>query len=511
MNILLVQPRFPLTYWGFQLAMPLVGARASLPPLGLITLAALLPREASLRLVDENVAPLADEDLRWADAVLVGGMLVQQSSMLEVLARARGLGRRTIVGGPAATATPAAFAAADHVFVGEAEGREAELLQAIGGQAPHLLAPAGERPDLSGSPVPRFDLLAPGAYASMSVQVSRGCPYRCEFCDVVEMFGHTPRVKPVERVLAELEALYAGGHRGSVFVVDDNFIGNRKLVRRLLERLDTWQVARGHPFELYTEASLNLARDPSLMQAMVEAGFTTVFVGIETPSKAALTAANKHHNAGLDLAESVRALTRAGLEVMAGFIVGFDADGPQAFEAQAEFIAGLPVPLAMVGLLQALPGTPLWRRLEREGRLRSAGSGDQFGPPNFTPRMGDEALLAGYARLLRAIYAPRAYAARVAALLELAPRQAPSGRVLRRQDAAIVARTVARVGLGPRARLLWTPLLRALGRGTQATGRAIMHAIMGEHMVRYTQEHVLPRLEAALAGLRAGPLTTATG
>lgn len=512
MNVLLVHAEFPRTYWGFHYAMPLVGARASLPPLGLITLAAVLPSAWRLRLVDLNVASLEDEDLRWADAVLVGGMLIQRPSMLDVVARARRLGKRAVVGGPGPTTSSEAFEDADHVFVGEVEGREASLVRAVAtGGGPRVLVREGERPDLVASPTPRFDLLARGAYASMSVQTSRGCPYRCEFCDVVVAFGNVPRVKPPERVLAELDALRASGHRGSVFVVDDNFVGNRAAARALLPRLAAWQAENGRPFELYTEASINLARDEALTRACVEAGFTSVFVGIETPSAGALRAANKLHNVGFDLREAVLALTRAGLEVMGGFIVGFDGDGPSAFDRQVEFVTSLPVPLAMVGLLQALPGTPLWARLEREGRLRGPSGGDPCGPPNFEPRMGDEALLAGYARLLRALYSPEAYAARVEALLAAAPPTPTAGRVLEpRRDLATVARTLGRLGLGPRRALLWRPLRRAVGRGTQALARALTHAVMGEHMVRYTQEDVLPRVEAALAEVRRrAPATTA--
>lgn len=503
MNVLLVHAEFPVTYWGFQHAMPFVGAKASLPPLGLITLAALLPASWTLRLVDLNVVRLTDDDLRWADAVLVGGMLIQRPSMLAVVDRARRLGKRTVVGGPGPTTSPDAYEAADHVFAGEAEGREESLVRAVLGGGPRRLERDGERPDLATSPVPRFDLLTRGAYASMSVQTSRGCPYRCDFCDVVAVFGSAPRVKPPGQVLAELEALRAWGHRGSVFVVDDNFVGNRPAARALLPRVAAWQATRGRPFELYTEASLNLAQDEGLTRACVEAGFTAVFVGIETPSRDALRAANKLHNAGLDLRASVLALTRAGLEVMGGFIVGFDGDGPEAFDRQVEFIDSLPVPLAMVGLLQALPGTPLWRRLEGEGRLRAAASGDQFGAPNFETRMGDEALLAGYARLLRRLYSAEAYAARAEALITTAPPSSSAGRVVGRRDLATVLRALARIGPGPRRGLLWRPLGRAVRRGAHAIARAFTHAVMGEHMVRYTQEVVLPRVEAALAEVRA--------
>lgn len=515
MRILLVYAEFPRTYWGFQYSLHIAGKRASLPPLGLITVASHLPPEWELKLVDMNVEPLADEALCWADAVLVGGMLIQAPSMRTVVRRARALGRRTVVGGPAASTSPDEFADADVVFGGEVEGREAELAALIVG-APGGMRPAAAggqtlvplrkdaRPAVTSSRVPRFDLLQLSAYSGMCVQYSRGCPFRCEFCDIIEIFGRVPRTKTPAQVLAELEALRRLGWAGSVFVVDDNFIGNIKQVRLLLPELRRWQEANGRPFELYTEASLNIARDRALVDAMVAAGFTSVFLGIETPSAEALAETQKTQNLRVDLVAAVEELTRAGLEVMGGFIVGFDSDQPSAFEAQRQFLADAPIPLAMVGLLTALPDTQLWRRLADEGRLRHESRGDQMTRPNFVPVMEEEALLAGYADLLRELYSVDGYLRRCRAALAMLPEP----RVLypRRGWMASLVRAIAVLGVAsPRRRMFWSLLAGALRRSLRRAPWAIAKAIQGEHLIRYTEMDVLPRIDRALAEVRQSP------
>lgn len=508
MNALLVQASAPKTYWGYQYSLSIAGVRASLPPLGLISLAALLPDRWRLRLVDLNTAPLRDEDLRWADVVLVSGMLVHAASTREVLARARALGRRTVVGGPGATSAPDAFPVASHLFLGEAEGRLAALIEALeapGAAAPRVLSPPGsERPAMAGVPVPRFDLLDLAAYGSMSVQYSRGCPFHCEFCDVIELFGRVPRVKSPDQVLRELDALAALGYRGPLFFVDDNFIGNRREAARLLPLLAAWQASHGRPFDLYTEASLDLASRPDLIAAMRAAGFSSVFLGIETASGASLEEAGKRQNLKVDATAAVDVLTRAGLEVLAGFIVGFDSDGPDVFDAQLRFISSLPVPMAMTGLLTALPGTGLWRRLEREGRLRGPADGNQFGRPNFEPALDEETLVRGYRGLLRALYSPAAYYRRCALLVERLGRPvAPAAR--RPGGLRTLLRAAVLVGLvSPRRWHFWRLLARAARVSSSAFARAVALAILGEHLIRYTKEDVLPLLDGALEELAAG-------
>ncbi len=500
-----MQADSPPTYWSYEYTLPFTDYAAALPPLGLATLAALLPERWELRIRDLHLGPLQEADLAWADAVLVSGMLAQVESIRDVLRRARRMGKRTVVGGPAPTTSPEAFPEADHVFVGEAEGRLEALvaaLEAPGGQAPRVLSPPEQRrPDLRTSPVPRFDLLELRSYASLSVQASRGCPFQCEFCDIIEVFGRVPRLKTPDQLLAELEELWRLGARGSLFFVDDNFIGNRREVAKLLPRLAAWQDAHGRPFDLYTEASLDLADEPALVEAMVAAGFSAVFVGIETPSAASLESAGKKQNLRVDPSEAVRRLTSGGLEVFAGFILGFDADGPDIFDQQIDLVSGLPMPRAMVGLLLAVPGTALWRRLEREGRLRDGANGDQFGRPNFVPVLPERTLLAGYRRVLATLYSSDGYYARCHRCLEEV--RFPAGG-LRRGWLKPLGRAVWRIGaLGPRRAHFWKLVAHGLRRGVPGLTQAVLLAILGEHLVRYTQEVVLPRLDRALAAITA--------
>lgn len=507
MRLLLVYPKFPTTYWGFQHSLSLIDKRATLPPLGLITVAALLPKDWELRLVDMNVGPLHAHDLRWADAVLTGGMLVQESSIHEILARARELGRRSLLGGPVCSSSPERFDDADCLFVGEAEGRVEELVAAIEGRpgtARIIPAPAA-RPSMHDSPVPRFDLLDLPSYRSMCIQTSRGCPFTCEFCDITQTFGRLPRVKQPAQVVTELEALHTMGHRGEVFVVDDNFIGNKKAMRPILTEAARWQKLAGYPFTFYTQASLNLADDEKLIESMHSAGFTSVFIGIETSDPAALKETGKRQNIGIDVRSALEKLTTAGFEVMAGFIVGFDGDTAETFEAQATLLRDAPLPLAMMGLLIALPGTALWRRLEREGRLRDHSDGDAFTRPNFVPRMPERELIAGYAKLLADLYEPEAYFRRSAAVVDRIGAPAHDGPPLR-ENVRIALRAVYRLGiLGPRRAHFWRLVGRALPRGAHAVTTAIACAVRGEHMIRYTNEVVLPRLAEAIAQMPLEP------
>jgi radical SAM superfamily enzyme YgiQ (UPF0313 family) len=509
-NVLLIYPRFPITYWGFQDALKLVNKRASLPPLGLVTLAACLPDSWELRLRDLNIEPLSDRDLQWAEVVFVGGMLVQLDSMQEVISRAHELGRPVVVGGPTATSSPEVFPTADVVFQGEVEDDTEALVQTVealsGLEAPGrgaqvVLPPGEQRPSMSRVPLPRFDLLDLQQYNSMSIQYSRGCPFHCEFCDIVEIFGHVPRVKSSQQVLAELQELHRLGFVGSIFVVDDNFIGNKREVRKLLPQITRWQEARGRPFDFYTEASVNLAADPELMESMVQAGFRSVFVGIETPSEQALKHASKGQNLRVDLEQAIDRMTRAGLEVMGGFIVGFDQDGPAIFEAQRRFIEASPIPLAMINVLCALPGTQLWRRLEREGRLRGRPNGDPFGRANFAPSMDEVVLLRGYRDLMQQIYSADSYYRRCEQFVERA-REIPISGWQGAGDIKAFLQALLQVGIrSPRRRHFWRLLRKARRAPAHVFKWAVVHALQGEHMIRYTEEHVVPRMDRAIGEL----------
>jgi radical SAM superfamily enzyme YgiQ (UPF0313 family) len=499
MKALLVWPRFPRTYWGQEYTLEIIGKRAVLPPLGLLTVAALLPPSWELRLVDLNVDELDDGDLAWADAVLVSGMRIQRASFHDVVRRARAAGKRVVGGGPYVSTSPDDAPEMDHVVVGEAEDVLPGLARALeaGAEAPRRLQASG-RPDVSLTPVPRFDLLRLDRYDCASVQFSRGCPFNCEFCDIIEIFGRVPRTKSPEQLVAELNALRGLGFRGPVFLVDDNFIGNKVAAKKMLARLAMWSEAYGFPFDFFTEASVNLADDDALVRGLVAAGFSSVFLGIETPSREALLETQKRQNTHVDLGAAVEKLVRAGLEVMAGFIVGFDADDETIFERQYEFISRSPISMAMVGILTALPSTQLWRRLAAEGRLLDGGEGDAAYHPNFVTRLPADQLVAGYGRLLAALYEPRAYFRRALRTLEL-QRDVPASRYRRplRFSLAAVARSFWRQGVRSAYRRdYWAFLGRALRTAPRRFPHAMALAIHAEHFIRYTFEDVLPRLAA---------------
>jgi radical SAM superfamily enzyme YgiQ (UPF0313 family) len=506
MKVLCVSPLFPETYWGQEHALRLIGKRALLPPLGLLTVAALLPPDWEVRLCDMNVAPLEDSDLAWADVVFLSGMLVQRPSMLEVAARARAVGKTIVAGGPHATATPDAVAPyVDCIVVGEAEDVIAPLCSALEAD-PTALPPrfvARDRPQLKTLPPPRYDLLDVAAYHAIGVQWGRGCPFNCEFCDIVELFGRRPRTKVPEQLCRELDALLATGFRGSLFVVDDNFVGNRKQTLALLGPLGAWMRKHDFPFQIFTEASVDLAGCDDLIAGMVAAGFDCVFLGIETPSPAALREAHKLQNLVMDLDQAVEKLIRSGLDVMAGFIMGFDADDAAALDRQRAWVLRSPIPQAMVGVLTALPGTQLARRLEREGRLTERSSGETFGRPNFRTKLPEAVLLESYSGALAQIYEPEQYFARCLRALELRPGTDARFSLPWTYALRCVAGSVWRQGVTGNYRgAYWRFLGRALLRAPRRIARAIALAIAGEHMIRYTQESVLPRLADAVAEVR---------
>ncbi|MBD3869290.1 MAG: B12-binding domain-containing radical SAM protein [Acidobacteria bacterium] len=409
MRALLVYPAHqPRSYWSFSGAMRYIGRRAALPPLSLVTIASMLPQHWELRLIDMNIAPLKDSDLLWADVVLTSTMIVQAESLEDVIARCNRLGVPVAAGGPYPSISPERLTGVDHLFIGEAEGAMAAFARDLERGEGRRLYRAEGFPALQDSPIPRFDLLDVQAYASMAVQHSRGCPFSCEFCDIWKLYGRQHRVKAADRMAAELDALYATGWRGSVFFVDDNFIGNRRLAKDALKALRRWQEDHRFPFQFYTEASVNLGSDDDLLRLMRSAGFDFVFLGIETPAVDSLIGANKPVNANLDLLESVRRIQTHGIEVSSGFIVGFDEDTPDIFDRQIEFIQEAGIPMAMVGILIALEGTELHDRLNRDGRLlgRSYGSNTHDFRANFVTRMPADQLAAGYKRVMGTLYNP---------------------------------------------------------------------------------------------------------
>ena len=410
MKVLLVNPEFPDTYWSFRHALPFEGKRCAFPPLGLLTVSALLPASWERRLVDLNIEKLRTSDIEWADMVMATAMLVQEDSLRDVVRRAKARGKRVVIGGPYITTTIHDLPEADHIFLGEAETTLPQFIEDLARGEAKRSYQAPERPPLSATPLAHFELANMKRYSAMSVQYSRGCPFSCEFCDIIEIYGRVPRTKSNQQMLAEFQALYDLGWRGTLFVVDDNFIGNKKNVRLLLPEIAKWQKERDYPFSLLTEASLNLADDEALLASMRDAGFHRVFIGIETPVAESLQEAQKPQNRG-DLLGSVKKIQSYGMEVMAGFIVGFDNDPLDIFERQIDFIRKSAIPLAMVGLLNALPDTQLWRRLEREGRLlgNDATGNNTVCSLNFKTIMDPALLIQGYQRIMQTIYSPREY------------------------------------------------------------------------------------------------------
>jgi radical SAM superfamily enzyme YgiQ (UPF0313 family) len=484
-NALLVYPAFADTFWGFRHALKFVGRRAALPPLGLVTIAAMLPRTWNLRLADTNVRPLSARDLAWADLVLVSAMNAQRRSARALVERARAAGKTIVAGGPLFDAEQPAFPEVDHFVLGEAESSLPPFLDDFTHGCARRVYAAGALPDLHATPVPRWDLLNLSHYHSMSVQFSRGCPFDCEFCDITSRFGHLPRTKAAEQIVAELDGLYRRGWRGSVFFVDDNLIGNRRELKlRLLPALVAWRRGK-HGMPFYTEASINLARDPELMASMVEAGFGTVFVGIETPEDASLAECNKRQNRGRDLIADVRTIQHAGLQVMGGFIVGFDNDSPSVFRRMSEFIQSSGIVTAMVGMLSAPSSTRLYERMKREGRLLGEMSGDNTdGTTNIRPRMGADALREGYRSILRSIYEPGPYYRRVRTFLrEYRPRKL--NPVVEWRQVWALFYSGVRLGVFGRERFhYWGLLGWTLFRRPKMLAAAVTFAIYGHHFRR---------------------------
>ncbi|BAY14153.1 B12-binding domain-containing radical SAM protein [Calothrix sp. NIES-2098] len=419
MRILLLYPLFPKSFWSFDKALELIGRKVSLPPLSLITVAAILPQTWEFRLVDRNVGYETEADWDWADLAIISGMIVQKDDMLYLIAAAKRQGKRVVVGGPYVTSVPEAAqsAGADFLVLDEGEITLPMLVEALQrGETNGIFRANGEKPDVTTTPIPRFDLLNLNAYSDMSVQFSRGCPYQCEFCDIIVLYGRKPRTKTPAQLLAELQRLYDLGWRRSVFVVDDNFIGNKRNAKLMLRELVPWMAEHDYPFSLSTEASVDLAQDQELLALMIAANFSAVFLGIETPDTDSLSLTQKFQNTRNSLVESVQIINRAGLRVMAGFIIGFDDEKSGAGDRIIDFVEATAIPQALFGMLQALPGTALWHRLEKEGRLQTehkAVSGKQTTLMNFVPTRPLEEIAQEYIKCFWQLYEPDRYLARV--------------------------------------------------------------------------------------------------
>jgi radical SAM superfamily enzyme YgiQ (UPF0313 family) len=487
-NILLLYPAFPPTFWSYSYALKFIGRKAVSPPLGLLTVAALLPPEFSVRLIDLNVSRLRDRDLAWADYAFVSAMAVQEPTARRLIARCQSAGLPVVAGGPLFTSQPAQFPEVEHLVLNEAELTLPPFLKDLQAGHPQRVYSTTEFADVTRSPLPRFELADLRRYATMPLQYSRGCPFACEFCDVTTLFGHRPRLKTAPQITAELDRLRQLRWNDSVFFVDDNLVGNKRyLMSELLPALIAWQKT-APPLPFSSQASINVADDPQLLQLLSRAGFSALFVGIETPDSDTLASCDKNQNTKRDLLADVHRIQAAGIQVQGGFILGFDSDHPSIFQRQIDFIQSSGIVTAMVGLLQALPGTKLHQRLKLLNRVRDAGTGDNVaGATNIVPVMEPHLLRQGYFHVLRTLYSPKGYYARLRNYLRAykAPRPRRSPRVNPRMQFQYLhafVRACLLLGVLGRERFhYWYTLLWTLWHRPRMLPTTVYLAILGYH------------------------------
>lgn len=491
MRILLVYPRNPDTFWSFRYALPFVNKKANLPPLGLLTVAALLPEDWEKRLVDMNIEDLHQRDLEWADYVFISAMVVQRDSTHEVIQRCKQAGKKVVAGGPLFLSEYEDFPEVDHFVLNEGELTLPPFIKDLEEGHPQRIYSTTEFADITKSPVPLWHLAKLDQYADMCLQYSRGCPFACDFCNITSMLGHRPRTKTAEQIIAELDALYALGWRGLAFFVDDNFIGNkRQLKSEILPALAEWRKdKKGVIFK--TEVSINLADDQELMDLMIKAGFSSIFVGIETPNPAGLSECQKAQNLGRDLMESVKILQRNGFEVDGGFIVGFDTDDESIFQRQIDFIQRSGIITAMVGLLQAVKGTTLYKRLEEEGRILAKASGNNVDDSiNFISKMDPTILHKGYEKILATIYAPRTYYQRVRTFLREYRKPDTAKMPITKNEVKAFLRSIKYIGFGKERGEYWKLLLWTIINRPALFAEAVTYSIYGYHF-RHICESIL--------------------
>lgn len=507
MNILLVYPEFPDTFWSFKHALNFVRKKASNPPLGLVTIAPMLPADWKKRLVDLNIEPLKDRDIQWADMVFISAMSVQRKSALQIIERAKAAGKTVVAGGPLFTGEYQEFPGVDHFILNEAELTLPPFLTDLQRGCPQQVYATPDYADLAQTPVPMWELVKMKYYDSMAIQYSRGCPYNCDFCNVTALLGHRPRTKSAPQIIAELDRIYSQGWRRNIFFVDDNFIGNKRQIKEeILPALIEWRKDKIGCLFL-TEASINLADDQELMDLMTAAGFVSVFVGIETPDEDSLTECHKTQNKGRDLIESVKRLQRNGLQVMGGFIVGFDSDLPSIFQRQVDFIQKSGIVTAMVGLLQAPVGTQLHQRMEQQGRLKHEMTGDNTdGTTNIIPLMDPKVLFEGYKQLIGDLYSPKLFYERVRTFLkEYNPISAPVS--IEPQEIYAFFRSVYLLGIVSSDRShYWKLFFWSLFRQPKKFALAITFSIYGYHFRKITQA----AQESARAAVQAASLPAGT-
>ncbi len=491
MRILLVYPRTPPTFWSFTHAIKFISKKSSEIPLGILTVAALLPADWPQRLIDMNVTRLRDKDLRWADYVFLGGMNVHLPVMQKVIRRCNELDVKVVLGGPVATLNYSELLGVDHFILNEAELTLPRFIRDLKQGCPRKTYRTPEFPDIARTPIPRWELLDISKYASLSLQFSRGCPYNCDFCSIATLNGRRVRTKSREQFMAELESLYQTGWRGNVFIVDDNFIGNRHQLKKvILPAMIQWMESKDYPFNFTTEVSLNLADDDELAELMVQAGFRHIFVGVETPNKESLAACGKAQNLNREINDSIKNLQQKGLIVSGGFIVGFDNDPPDIFRRQIQLIQSSGIVTAMVGLLNAPKGTKLYHRMQKERRLLGLMSGDNLdGSVNFIPRMDYQKLIRGYKQILESIYAPKNYFERVKTFLQNYELPVCGVKKLNFSELRAFIRSIWKLGFfSSGRRYYWKLLFTSLFKYPEKFPLAVTFSIYGFHFRKIVKQ-----------------------
>lgn len=496
MKALLLYPKFPQSFWSYDRAIELVGLKAVIPPLGIITVAALLPQEWEIRFYDRNVNPESEADWQWCDLVILSAMLVQKADFQALIQKAGQYGKKVAVGGPYPTSVPedALSVGAHYLVLDEGEITVPLFLEALAQGQTRGTFRSLEKPDVTRSPMPRFDLLQRDAYYMMAIQFSRGCPFNCEFCDIISLYGRKPRTKEPEQALAELQRLYDLGWRGSLFIVDDNFIGNQRNVKRFLRELIPWMKQRNYPFTFITEASVNLAEDEELLHLMQQAGFFAVFLGIETPDQDSLQVSRKVQNTRNPLVEACHKINQAGLLIYAGFILGFDGEKSGAGDRIQAFVEQTAIPQPMLGILQALPNTALWNRLKAEKRLLDGVGimdvGDQNTLMNFIPTRPLDEIAREYVTGFWTLYEPAHYLKRcLQQCLLIAPHLTPQQKTQfpLRRSLRLVAQLIWQQGIR-RSQLrqqFWQQLWVILSRAPQMVNLYLGLCLVGEHFWTY--------------------------
>lgn len=495
MKILLISPKHPKTFWSFKYALPFIGKQTASPPLGLLTVAALLPKDWEKKLIDTNIQKLTDKDIKWADFVFLSAMIVQKDSVKDIIKRAKKLNKKIVAGGPLFTTGYEEFLKdIDHLVLGEGEITIPLFLEDLKKNRLKNIYKPDRSPDISKTPIPCWELADLDKYASMSIQYSRGCPFNCEFCDIVLLNGRLPRTKNKDQILRELDSLYNHGWRGNIFFVDDNFIGNKiKLVNETLPAIIEWMKKKKYPFYFNTQASINISDDKKLMELMVKAGFNTVFIGIESPDEESLKECGKFQNVNRNLLDSIRTIQSNGLQVQAGFIIGFDKDTPSIFDRMIDFIQKSKIMVAMTGLLQAAPKTRLWERLKNEGRLlpQSTTGNNTDCTTNFITKMNHKILTAGYKRVLSQIYSPKNYHQRLVNFLKEYKYKSRGKNQINLNGFLIFLRSIWVLGIVEKERAYyWKLLLWCLIKKPRLLPLAIEMEIKGFHFRKISEDYL---------------------